>query len=405
MMSASDVAFAMLAAMQSVLAVVWLLGARVTGVQRSAALYWAGFASCSALSFALLILARHTDMPWQTESLRASGNVIGVLAFIALYRGVSRFVDQPTDARWDLLALAIVVVASAIALTPDGGRVRVSIFSATVGWIFLAMARALHAHARDRLQLPRPWLLAAPCLLAAAAAWYRSFTAALSSAPLSNEAAASIGLDLRAAIIYMVVALACHATLVSLVVHRLLVELRHKARHDSLTGLLNRRAMEEVIETQMQRGRRTGETHSLLMLDLDHFKAINDCFGHSAGDLVLQHAATVIQSNVRKIDHVGRVGGEEFLVLMPGAALDTARHAAERLREHLATDLLQFQGSHVKLSVSVGIAQWNAPAEDLSRLLIRVDAALYQAKALGRNRVVASDATHPVGKSSAGLVP
>jgi diguanylate cyclase (GGDEF)-like protein len=401
-MSASDVAFAMTAAMQAVLAVVWLLGARVAGVQRTAALYWAAFALASAISFVLLILARQGSTPLQIEGMRACGNVIGVVAFIALQRGVARFVDQPTSARWDLLAIAIVVGASAIGLMPDGGRLRVGIFSATVGWIFLAMARSLHAHARDRLHLRRPWLLAAPCLCAAAAAWYRALTAVLSSVQLSNEAAASIGLDVRAALVFMVVALAVHATLVSLVVGRLLAELRHKARHDPLTGLLNRRAMEEAIGTQMQRGRRTGETHSLLMLDVDHFKSINDRLGHSVGDLVLQNVATILQAHVRKIDHVARVGGEEFLVLMPGASLDTARPAAERLREQLAAGLPQLQEANVSLSASIGIAEWADHTEDMSRLLVRADAALYRAKAQGRNCVVASDADDTVGESSVG---
>jgi diguanylate cyclase (GGDEF)-like protein len=213
----------------------------------------------------------------------------------------------------------------------------------------------------------------------------------VSSTPLPNETIASFALDVRAAIVYLVVALALHATLVSLVVHRLLAELRHKARHDPLTGLLNRRAMEDAIDTQMQRGRRTGETHSLLMLDLDHFKSINDRYGHAAGDRVLQHAAAVLQAHVRKIDQVGRVGGEEFLVLMPGASLDTARHVAERLREQLAADEVLVNGTGVKLSVSIGIAEWVDRSEASSRLLVRVDAALYEAKAQGRNRVVASD--------------
>jgi len=403
MMSASDVAFAMIAAMQGVLAVVWLLGARVAGVQRTAALYWAAFALASAISFVLLILARHASTPPQTEGLRACGNVIGVVAFIALRRGVVRFADRPAKARWDMLAIIIIVGASAIGLMPDGGRLRIAIFSATVGWIFVAMAHSLHAHARDRLHLRRPWLLALPCLCAAAAAWHRALTAVLSTTQLSNEAAASVGLDLRAAIVYMVLALAFHATLVSLVVGRLLAELQHKARHDSLTGLLNRRAMEEAIGAQMQRGRRTGETNSLLMLDLDHFKAINDSFGHSVGDLVLQHVATILQANVRKIDYVARVGGEEFLVLMPGASLDTARGAAERLCEQLAADSLQLQGARVDLSVSIGVAQWADISEEMSRLLVRVDTALYQAKALGRNRVFESVADNTVGASSAVL--
>jgi diguanylate cyclase (GGDEF)-like protein len=209
-------------------------------------------------------------------------------------------------------------------------------------------------------------------------------------------------LDVRAALVYMVVALAFHAMLVSLVVGRLLAELRHKARHDSLTGLLNRRAIEEAIGAQMQRGRRSGEPHSLLMLDLDHFKSINDRLGHAAGDLVLQHVATVLQANVRNIDQVARVGGEEFLVLMPGASLDTARPAAERLREQLTADSAQFQGTSVKISVSIGIAQWADHSEELSRLLIRVDTALYQAKAQGRNRVFASGTDGMVSESSGG---
>jgi diguanylate cyclase (GGDEF)-like protein len=314
-----------------------------------------------------------------------------------------RFADRPAKARWDMLAIVIVVGASAIGLMPEGSRLRVAIFPATVGWIFIAMAHSLHAHARDRLHLRRPWLLASPCLCAAAAAWYRALTAVLSTTQLSNEAAASVGLDLRAAIVNMVLALAFQATLVWLVVGRLLAALQHKARHDSLTGLLNRRAMEEAMGAQMQRGRRTGETHSLLMLDLDHFKSINDGFGHSVGDLVLQHVAAILHANVREIDHVARVGGEEFLVLMPGASLDTVRGAGERLCEQLAADPLQFHGARIDLSVSIGVAQWADISEEMSRLRVRVDTALYQAKALGRNRVFASGADNTAAASSAGF--
>lgn len=216
---------------------------------------------------------------------------------------------------------------------------------------------------------------------------------------------ASIGLNARAAIVYMVLALGFHATLVSLVVGRLLAELRHKARHDSLTGLLNRRAIEEAIDAQMQRARRTGETHSLLMPDLDHFKSINDSFGHAVGDRVLQHVATILRSSVREIDRVARVGGEEFLVLMPGASLEAARPVAERLCEHLAADPLHLQGMSVNLSASIGIAQWAGPAEEMSPLLVRVDAALYRAKAQGRNRVIASDADSAASARPTGAAP
>jgi diguanylate cyclase (GGDEF)-like protein len=283
-----------------------------------------------------------------------------------------------------------VLAASALGLLPGGGRARVAIISGTLGLLFVAMARLLHAHARERLQFRRPWLLALPLLCAAAGFWYRGLNAVLSSTAVSNETAANVGLNVRAALAYMVLALAFHATLVSLVVGRLLAELSHKARHDVLTGLLNRRAMEDAIGEQVQRGRRTGEALALLMLDIDHFKSINDRFGHPVGDLALQHVARILRSSVREIDHLARIGGEEFLVLMPATSLDTARPAAERLREQVAMHPLHWHGGSVDLSVSIGIAQSAGAHEETSRLLVRVDAALYQAKAQGRNRVAES---------------
>lgn len=391
MMSADDVAFAMIAAMQAVLAVVWLLAARQAVDQRSSALYWSGFAAASAISFGVLIAARHVGTPAQTEVLRACGNVLGVIAFIALRRGIGYFVGRPVKLRWDILMVGIVLAASALGLLPGGGRLRVGIISGTLGLLFVAMARSLHAHARDRLHFRHPWLLALPLMCATAGFWYRGLSALLSTTAVSNEAAANVGLNVRAALVYMLLALAFHAALVALVVGRLLAELSYKARHDVLTGLLNRRAMEEAIGEQMQRGRRTGEILSLLMLDIDHFKSINDRFGHPVGDLALQHVAAILQANVREIDHLARIGGEEFLVLMPATSMDTARPLAERLREQLATHPLHWHGGSVDLSVSIGIAQSGGAHEETSRLLVRVDAALYQAKAQGRNRVTVAD--------------
>ncbi len=402
MVSADDAAFAMIAVMQTVLAVVWLLGTRIAGDQRPAALYWTAFAVLSAISFVLLIVARRANMPEQTEILRACGNVVGVIAFIALRRGVGHFVARPANAGWDFLLFGIALVASVIGLLPEGGRERVGLISGALGVYFLAIARALHIHARDHLHFQRPWLLAVPFLCATAGFWFRGMSALVSTTAVSNEASADIGLNVRAALVYMILSLTFHATLVALVVGRLLADLGHKARHDVLTGLLNRRAAEDAIDTQMQRGRRTGETFSLLMLDIDHFKNINDRFGHPVGDLALKHVATVLQSNVRAIDQVARIGGEEFLVLMPNAPLDAARPVAERLREQLVANPLRWQTLSVPLSVSIGIAQSAGPSEETSRLLVRLDAALYQAKAEGRNRVIAADSGATIGQRPAG---
>jgi diguanylate cyclase (GGDEF)-like protein len=190
------------------------------------------------------------------------------------------------------------------------------------------------------------------------------------------------------AIFYMVVALTFHATLLGLVVGRILIDLRYRSRHDALTGLLNRRAMEEALLAQMQRSRRTGEPFTVLMIDLDHFKSVNDRHGHAAGDRALRHTAAALKAELREVDAIGRFGGEEFLVVMPGATVETALPVAERLRTALVIDGSAVEGATLLLSASIGIAQWREPAEEPSRLLMRADAALYDAKLRGRDRVV-----------------
>jgi diguanylate cyclase (GGDEF)-like protein len=179
-----------------------------------------------------------------------------------------------------------------------------------------------------------------------------------------------------------------HATLMALVVARLIQQLEWRARHDGLTGLLNRLAMQEALDRQLQRSRRAGDTFSVVMLDIDHFKQINDRHGHAAGDQALIQTASLLQTSVRNIDRVGRFGGEEFLVLLPGVDLARAAQVAETLRALLAERRIEREGgAALTMSASFGVAEWHGPSEEPSRLLLRVDQALYRAKQGGRNRV------------------
>ncbi|MEO7009433.1 MAG: GGDEF domain-containing protein, partial [Caldimonas sp.] len=288
-MSATDLAFLMIGVMQGVLALVWLLGSLLAGELRRATLHWAAYAGWSAVSFAFLTAALLPDAPLHAEPLRALGNLSGIVALIALQRGIWLFVGKPLRVRGHLLLLAAVLVASYLGLSPSGGRIRVSVNSAVLVLLTLGMARDLHRHARDVLRLGSPWLLALPLLAAAAGFGLRGVRAALWPHSVAAEMITDSTLNVGSALSYMVIALALHAALMALVVGRLLADLRHRSRHDALTGLLNRRAMEEAMQRQMQRSRRTGETFSVLMLDLDHFKAINDRHGHIVGDHALKH--------------------------------------------------------------------------------------------------------------------
>jgi diguanylate cyclase (GGDEF)-like protein len=387
-MSATDVAFAMAGLMQAVMAAVWLLGSWLLGDTRRAAAHWAGYAALSAASFVLLAMAMHSVTPESSGLLRAGGNITGVLAWIALQRGIWLFVGRPLRPGGHWVAIGVVLIASYIGLSPTGGSVRVGVNSAVQAVMAFGMTQALYLHARDELRFRRPWLLALPLLISTVTFCFRGSRALLWPETVALEMAANSALNVGSAFVYVILALAFHATLMALVVSRLLLELRHRARHDALTGLLNRRAMEEALHAQIQRSRRTGETFSVLMLDLDHFKSINDRFGHAAGDRALKHASVLLKAGMREVDAMARFGGEEFLALMPGATLDAARPVAERLRGGLDASPLIVGDKSVPVSVSIGIAQWAGAAEDASRVLVRADAALYQAKTQGRNRVV-----------------
>ncbi|PQA88906.1 GGDEF domain-containing protein [Hyphococcus luteus] len=163
------------------------------------------------------------------------------------------------------------------------------------------------------------------------------------------------------------------------------------ARRDGLTKLLNRRAFDEALEEVYARVRR-GEDGALMMLDIDHFKQVNDVYGHGAGDDVLRAVARIMTSTVRPFDHVYRVGGEEFSILLPGVSMAAAVETAERLRASVAEEPVDAKDGEEKLSitVSIGVAEISAglaPAESVEA----ADAALYHAKARGRNRVVSID--------------
>jgi diguanylate cyclase (GGDEF)-like protein len=230
-------------------------------------------------------------------------------------------------------------------------------------------------------------VLAVPLLAGGLIFGLRAARALVSPGTIVAEVTADSGLNVAAAFGYLVIALVFQLTLVALVVSRGVVELRRSSRYDALTGLLNRRAMQEALEEQVQRARRFGEPFSVLMLDADHFKAVNDVQGHAAGDRALQHLGTLLAAQMRDIDRVGRWGGEEFVVLLPGAPLAQAREVAERLRERVQALPLRWQDQAVSLTVSAGVSQWGEGGDELAALLARADAALYRAKAAGRNRV------------------
>jgi diguanylate cyclase (GGDEF)-like protein len=173
--------------------------------------------------------------------------------------------------------------------------------------------------------------------------------------------------------------------------HRLMMKLEEAAATDGLTGLYNRRHFMEVAGATLMRTRRMGTPCSILMLDLDKFKRINDKFGHLAGDEVLRYVARQMKSTARIYDIFARYGGEEFVALIDGASLENARQLAERIRKQVESSLVWYEDAGIKITCSIGVAEAGEQDERIDDILRRADAALYKAKDEGRNRVCVSD--------------
>jgi len=167
-------------------------------------------------------------------------------------------------------------------------------------------------------------------------------------------------------------------------------ELLRVSQTDGLTGVDNRRHIEERLTEAFGHAARLNESLAVVMTDVDHFKSVNDTYGHQAGDAVLKQVAEVLRDTAREIDRVGRYGGEEFLVLLPGASLEDARRYADRARAAVAGREFAYEGGALRRTLSAGVAAWPHPDVRHQEALVKLaDDALYAAKTGGRNRVVA----------------
>ncbi len=169
------------------------------------------------------------------------------------------------------------------------------------------------------------------------------------------------------------------------------ISLREIARTDSLTGLANRRHLDETLAKEFDRAHRYAQPLGLLLLDIDHFKLLNDTYGHSRGDQVLRALGRLLKDHFRDVDHPCRFGGEEFAVVLPGTGLAAAMETAERLRRRIETS--NFSG--LPMTMSIGVAALpEIKVTDADNLMIATDRALYEAKRSGRNRVCLAHEGH-----------
>ncbi|WP_026539528.1 GGDEF domain-containing protein [Arthrobacter sp. 9MFCol3.1] len=309
-----------------------------------------------------------------------AGNVLLVAAAASIWAG-GRSLRAPSPRPWQLAAAPGATAVASILDHPAtniwaGGPVYLGFMAVLIGM----GSRELFLLERDYSRVHRPLAVGAGIL----AVFYAGrLVAFLTDGPEGHVFASVFG-TVPMTVFSMVTLVVASFTMAELSYEQQTQDLRARATVDGLTGLLNRSAFLDLAENELRRLRRTGTTASLILADLDHFKAINDEFGHSAGDSALQAFARACAGTVRSTDLVGRYGGEEFILLLPGVTPDRAREIAADISVRLHQS-----GSAVipRLpTVSYGIASTGSGPGGLDAAVISADAALYQAKTLGRDR-------------------
>lgn len=325
--------------------------------------------------------------PWPSGSLpRNLANLLIIIAMAAQHRGMTLYWNQRPADRGYLTLVICAALAIVLSLALEHGHgLRVATVCAGGGVMLLATARLIFRHGRAATPLFAKVI--AGCYTLVALALFVRAVQALSVAPsikISIDAPGHSNVPL--AILVMFVGGLINLAHIRLVLGRILQRLTAQAQTDMLTGAANRRGLMRQLNDIHQRAQQGGHGYVVLMVDIDHFKAINDQHGHAQGDQVLKRVAQSLREGLRVGDVVARWGGEEFCVLLPRMRLAEAHALAERVAMQIAATGLP------RVTVSIGVAEAQARLEEAESVVRRADAALYVAKEAGRNRVVmASD--------------
>jgi diguanylate cyclase (GGDEF)-like protein len=362
--------------MSLVMAAVWRINRLVPGLAWWILAHGLGFLAC----FELLTRGR---LPDALSVAVAQGLLLGMGYFI--YVGARRHVGEPHPPHWigALMIAAVTSVAVFFTTVRPDFSARFLVHSLSLGVLFVLTAQAV-AKGGPR-QYPARYMLAAASLLHGlfmlGRPWLFSFDL---HGPMTLARMTSISpfILLESVVAFNVMAFC----VLLLVAEYSQGELRRLVDRDELTGVHSRRAFLHRLQ-QLSEGGAERPALPILLIDLDHFKRINDTWGHSAGDDALRHFVAVAQRCMRVQDTMGRLGGEEFAVLLPRTSAEQAQGVAERLRKLLVDHPLRLTGENVSLTASIGVTLLRS-GESPEVALGRADQAMYQAKSEGRNRVV-----------------
>lgn len=368
----------------------WLVLALGFRVKKDATVLWSlGWLSAAASTTLLF-----TDGLGGLVRMALVQNALVVLSFVLLQKGAEQFGSYPPR-RWDFVPLFL-LLGIVQWLTTQGPAVypwRVGIFTVTVSYPLVMTALHILAWTRNHAVVSNTMaaIVTAPIGLTLAVFWMRAALVFSGTPEGTVDFAHNTAFDVAASAILQVVLAAFNFSLASLLLGSLIERLRELSATDQLTDLPNRRVMMHRLTQEHARYLRSHHGYSVVMMDLDYFKKINDSYGHTVGDQVLQAVARLLQDNLRTSDTLARFGGEEFMLLMPLTDTDGALVQARRIRDRIAASPVHTDAGALQVTMSLGVAESFLTDPQAAAVIRRADAALYQAKARGRNTVEAAE--------------
>lgn len=363
--------------------VVWFVVAFPLRIAPVASLHFAGANALFTISI-MLTLQRSDGLNWWFWSL---ADLLGLLAIVGMHLGSRALFKLPSLLLAHAIGFSVVMLIYLTARPGPESSFRFGIsYSVVAGLVMALIALDSFRAARKEFTLSAGLAVAWPFATIALAMFARGLQILLqatSQVALGNQqGSVDDGFTMW---LYTFLVLLLNISLFGSVLTRLVMKVRNYAERDFLTGLLNRRAFDARLVLERNRLERSDYSFCLVVLDIDHFKRINDQHGHAVGDLALRHVAGLLTQSLRQIDAIARFGGEEFLILLPDTALETAAAVAERLRQTLADNPLYHHGHQLPVQASFGFV--SSHAGDNATLLNLADQAMYRAKTEGRNRV------------------
>lgn len=362
-----------------ILTALWLIHRDMRGIG-----FWAG----GALLVALGVMGSFLLSGSLPTTTLVVTNVIIVFGLAVTWWGIDAFFGRRPAYRFGLVILAVTAIGAAYFVATENSRARIIFL---LGLFALMAGLRIYSLLREVTPGTRFSQFFTSTALGAQAIYDLVLATAVFSLPPVEKPLAQVPLFGWLFLIPMLLSIVVVFGIVLLVNQTIAMRLQESARRDALTGALTRSALEDVATDELARSRRHGLPLSLLLLDIDHFKMVNDQHGHAAGDAALRQFAAAVRRCLRREDVFGRLGGEEFCALLPSTAVAGAAQLAERIRQSVANLAVEAGSHRLSLKVSIGVASLGEHGGSWDELVNQADRAMYAAKRAGRNRVIVGD--------------